>query len=134
MLNALITALLMASAPTIVQVDVGRADWKSMPPPKALPRPLPTPAMVGAVEDMLSSGECELDGQSARRFNFTVPYAAYIEPDGTLRRVVVGETGCEKLETYVGFVVMWMAEKGDFLRTGEARGRWYSSEINFNLQ
>ena len=135
MLNSLIAAALLASSPAGgVQVDVGRANWKALPTLKAAPRPLPTSAMVEHVENLLSSGDCRLAGQTPSRFDFTVPYAALVEPNGTLRQVVVGETGCAKLETFVGLVVLRMAEEGDFSRTGEPKARWYSSEINFNLQ
>ncbi|HEX8214168.1 MAG TPA: hypothetical protein VF582_01705 [Allosphingosinicella sp.] len=135
MLNSLIAAALFASAPASgVQVDVGRANWKAMPALKAAPRALPTSAMVEHVEDLLRSGDCRLAGQAANRFDFTVPYAALVEPDGTLRQVVVAETGCEKLETFVGLVVLQLAKEGDFSQTGEPKARWYSSEINFNLQ
>jgi hypothetical protein len=115
-------------------VDVGRANWKALPALKAAPRAFPTSTMVEKVEQLLESGACRLSGQSARRFDVTVPYAALVEPDGTLRQVVVAETGCAELETYVGRVVIAMADDGDLVRTGEPKARWYSSEINFNLQ
>ncbi|HYD36898.1 MAG TPA: hypothetical protein VEA60_04755, partial [Allosphingosinicella sp.] len=115
-------ALLLATAGGPVQVDVGRADWDSMPPLK-VERRLPTADMVGQVERILLSGECSLAGQTARRFDITVPYAVLVEPDGGARRVVVAETGCAPLESYVGLVVLTMADAGDFRSSGEAKAR-----------
>ena len=48
--------------------------------------------------------------------------------------VVVAETGCAELETYVGIIVTAMARAGDFQPTREAKARWFASELNFNLQ
>lgn len=134
MISALITANLLFVASQGVQVDVGRADWKAMPPLIKVARNLPMVQMVDRVEDILRSGQCQLSGQSPKRFDITIPYAALVEPDGTSTHVVVQDTGCAPLETLVGTIVLQMAAEGDFKKTGEAKARWYASELNFNLQ
>jgi hypothetical protein len=134
MASILAAALLLGSAAPGVQVDVGRANWRTMPPLKAARRDLPTPDMVGRVQDMLASGQCRLEGQTPHRFDVTIPYAVLVQPDGQLQRVVVGESGCTALETYVGEVVLAMAGAGDFKPTGEPGARWFSGAVNFNLQ
>lgn len=134
MMNALIAAALLAGADPGIQVDVGRFDQKALPVLQAVDRLLPTPNMVRDVEEMLESGTCKFSGQSANRFDITVPYAVLVEPDGTSSRVVVQETGCEQLESYVGLLVLEMARQGDFVKSGGQQARWYTSELNFNLQ
>lgn len=135
MIEALIAITLLASsAPSEIRVDVGRGDWKTLPRLKAQARALPTPGMVGQVEAMLKPGGCKLTGQSHNRFDITVPYAVLVEPDGSAGRVIVAETGCEPLESFVGLIVLQLARQGDFHQTGESKARWYSSELNFNLQ
>jgi hypothetical protein len=134
MLGPIAIAMLLASAGGSLQVDVGRANWNALPPLKAVERVLPTPDMVDRVETMLDSGTCKIAGQSAKRFDITVPYAVLVEPDGTTQRILVGETGCPALETFVGTVVVAMADAGDFKPTREPNARWYASELNFNLQ
>lgn len=134
MLGAIAAAMLVGTATGPIQVDVGKADWSSMPPLRAVERPLPTPAMVGKVEEMLQSGQCTISGQSAKRFDIRVPYAVLVEPDGSARRVVVAESGCAPLESLVGLVVLTLAQQGDFRASGEASPRWYASELNFTQQ
>jgi hypothetical protein len=133
MLGSIFAMMLLGAASGPIQVDVGRADWSSMPPLK-VERRLPTAAMVGQVEKILLSGECSMEGQTARKFDITIPYAVLIEPDGGARRVVVGETGCAPLESYVGLVVLTLADQGDFRSSGQAKARWYASELNFTQE
>lgn len=133
MLGSIAAAILLGAASGPIQVDVGRANWDTMPQLK-VDRRLPTPAMVGDVEEMLRDGKCSMHGQTSRKFDITVPYAVLVEPDGGARRVVVGETGCAPLESYVGLVVLTLAEHGDFRSSGEAKARWYASELNFTQE
>ncbi|HEX8225510.1 MAG TPA: hypothetical protein VF605_16980 [Allosphingosinicella sp.] len=130
----LAAAMLLGPAAGPIQVDVGRADWGKMPPLKAVRRALPTPAMVGRVEEMLASGQCTLPRQRADKFDITIPYAVQVDPDGRARRVVVAEAGCPVLETYAGGLILAMAARGDFKPTGEAKARWFASALNFNLK
>jgi len=128
------TMLLAAAAEPAPQVDVGRANWSAMPPLRAHRRDLPTLEMVGRVQEMLASGQCTLAGQNPHRFDLTVPFAVLVEPDGRARRVVVGESGCRALETYVGRIVLAMADAGDLNRTGESEARWFASTVNFRFR
>jgi hypothetical protein len=134
MLGPIATTLLLASVSGPIQVDVGRANWSTLPPLRAVQRVLPSPDMVDRVETMLETGTCKLEGQTAKKFDITIPYAVLLEPDGKAKRVVVAETGCAELETYVGVIVTAMAREGDFQPTREAKARWFASELNFNLQ
>ena len=130
----LAAAMLLGPASGPIQVDVGRADWDKLPPLKAVHRPLPTPDMVGRVQEMLASGQCILPRQRAERFDITIPYAVQVDPDGRARRAVVAEAGCPVLETYVGRLILAMADRGDFKPTGDAKTRWFASALNFNLK
>ena len=133
MLGSIVAAILLGAASGPIQVDVGRADWSAMPQLK-VDRRLPTAAMVGDVEEMLRDGKCSMRGQTSQKFDITVPYAVLVEPDGGARRVVVGETGCAPLESYVGLVVLTLAEQGDFRSSSTAKARWYASELNFTQE
>jgi hypothetical protein len=134
MIGSIVAALFMGAATGPIQVDVGRAKWDSLPSLKAVERALPSSEMVVRVEKMLADGQCRLPGQSAEKFDITIPYAVLVRPDGSADRVLVAETGCEALETYVGLIVGALAKNGDFRPTGEVGPRWFASELNFNLQ
>jgi len=126
--------MLLAAAGPAVQVDVGRANWSAMPPLRAERRDLPTTEMIGRVQAMLASGQCSLPGQNEHRFDLSIPYAVLVEPDGRAARVVVAESGCRPLETYVGRIVIAMSDAGDFKRTGESGARWFSSAVDFRFR
>jgi len=133
--SILAAAFLMGASPADeVTVDVGRADWSTLPALKRAGRRLPTPMMVEKVEELLSSGKCRLKGQSAKRFDITVPYAVLVKPDGSSTNVIVGETGCAELESLVGLVVLELAREGEFRPSGDRQPRWLASALNFNLQ
>ena len=127
-------ALLLGAPAATMQIDVGTGNWAALPTLKAEGVRLPTPDMVTRMERLLADGECRFDGQSRRRFDITVPYAVLVEPSGRARRAIIAQTGCPALEAYVGGVVLKLAQRGDFDPTGESEARWYSSEVNFNLQ
>ncbi|HEU0099412.1 MAG TPA: hypothetical protein VFQ67_11640 [Allosphingosinicella sp.] len=129
----LAAAMLLGPAAEAFPIDVGRADWNALPALKAVQREMPTPRMVGRVQEMLASGQCTLPNQRAGKFDITVPYAVLVDPDGRVQRAVVADAGCPALETYVGRIILTMAEKGDFQPTGEVRTRWFASTFNFNL-
>ncbi len=133
--SILAAAFLMGASPAEeIRVDVGRANWSTLPPLKRTGTPLPTPAMVEKVEDLLASGKCKLEGQSAKRFDITVPYAVLLKPDGSTNRVIVAETGCAELESLVGLVVLDLARLGEFRPSGAGQPRWLASSMNFNLE
>lgn len=135
MLLSLTAALLMAGAALpAAQVQAGRADWDSFPALQKVPRSHPTLAMVEQVSAILRDEQCSLPGQSAKRFDITVPYLVLVSPDGAAERVVVADLGCPAIETYVGSIVLKLAELGDLRASGGEKSRWYSSKLNFNVR
>lgn len=130
-----VAALAVLASPAAAQtVDVGRANWKALPPLNADHNVLPMETLVTAVEDILKTKQCKLTGQSHHRFDITVPYAVLLEPNGTTNRVIVGEMNCPPLETLVGRVALERAQLGHYQPTGLSRARWHADTINFNLQ
>lgn len=130
-----LTAALLISGATLppAKVEAGRADWESFPALHKAARSHPTSAMVDHVSGLLDKQSCSLPGQAPRKFDITVPYLVLVRPDGAAERIIVADLGCPALETYVGSIVLKLAELGDFRPTGEARPRWYASQLNFNI-
>jgi len=127
-------ALLFMGAPAAAQdVEIGRVNWSKFPALKEKPSRLDYADLVLRVEAILRSRTCSIRGQSARKFDITVPYAVLVEPDGRASRVVVAEQGCHPLEALVGDTVLARSAAGDFLPTGEASARWYVSALNLTL-
>jgi len=132
--SILAAALLMGAPAPELQVDVGHVDSQRLPALKAVVRAMPTPEMVNRVAAMIGSDGCSIRGQSRMHFDFDVPYAVQVNPDGSASHVVVGEMGCPALESYVGMLVLELARRGDFRASRSAAPRWYASSLNFNLQ
>jgi hypothetical protein len=116
-----------------VRIDIGRADWNQFPLLEPEPRNLPMGAMLDRVETLLRDGECEMRGQSARRFDITVPWVVQVEPDGRFTRLVIADVGCRPLETFVAELVKTLANRGDIRPAAATETVWYGSEFNFNL-
>jgi hypothetical protein len=75
-----------------------------------------------------------MKGQSPSKFDFDVPYAALVQPDGSVSRVVVGELGCSELESYAGLVVIELGRLGEFRAHAPQKAQWYGDTLNFNLR
>jgi hypothetical protein len=132
--SILAAALLMGTQTPELQVDVGHVNSQALPPLKAVPRAMPTSDMVNRVAGMIGTEGCSIRGQSRMHFDFDVPYAVQVNPDGSASHVVVGEMGCPALESYVGLLVLELARRGDFRASSTRQPRWYASSLNFNLQ
>ncbi len=131
MILSMALALAASTATSSVQVDVGRFDTKDFPNVIKLDRRLPHGNMTNRVEKLFRNGTCDIDGQSKRRFDITVPYAVLMDKTGTLQKVVVAEVGCAALESLVGQVVIAQAGRGDFRPQHQDGARWYASDLNF---
>lgn len=130
---SLVALALSVSTPAAVSVEVGRFDPASFPDLIRLERWLPHEEMTRRVEKILADRRCTLDGQSDRRFDITVPYAALMSADGKPQRIVVSEIGCAPIETLVGQIIIAQAERGDFQPRHESGDRWYSSDVYFAM-
>lgn len=131
----IVTALMFAAVPAWGQdVDVGKVNWSKLPAVKEKPSRLDYADLVQRVETVLRTENCQIPGQSAKRFDITVPYAVLVEPSGKISRVVVSQMNCTGLETLVGQAVLARADVGDYLPTGEAKPRWYASALNFTMR
>jgi hypothetical protein len=133
--HLLAAVLAMSAVPATAQsIDVGHANWDKFPRLKTADRRLPYDLLVGKVEQMLASDQCQLQGQSPRKFDIVVPYAVLLDEQGRASRIVVNDLGCPPLETMVGTLVADMSRLGDFTGGAPEKPRWYASVINFTLQ
>ena len=132
--SILAAAFLMGTQSPELQVDVGHVNAQALPPLRAVQRAMPTPDMVNRVATMIGTDGCSIRGQTKMHFDFDVPYAVQVNPDGSASHVVVGEIGCPALESYVGLLVLELARRGDFRASSTHQPRWYASSLNFNLQ
>jgi hypothetical protein len=128
-------SLILAAAPALAQnVDVGQINWSKLPALKEKPSRLDYADLALRVETLLQTGDCNIRGQSPKRFDITVPYAVLVEPSGKVSRVVVSKMNCAGIEMLVGHAVLARADVGDYLPTGETKPRWYASALNFTLR
>jgi hypothetical protein len=130
----LAAASMLAAPAGATTIEVGKANWSSMPRLAKAPRQLSYEKMVDNVERLLKERSCSFDGQRPNRFDIIVPYAVFLEPDGKASRVLVADMGCEPLETMVGNLVADLSALGDYKPSAADKARWYASTINFTLR
>ncbi|HEY0413485.1 MAG TPA: hypothetical protein VGD66_10115 [Allosphingosinicella sp.] len=129
---ALLLAIGMLAAPAAAQtVETGRGDFAKFPALKKKNKPLELNRLIAWTSDILAKGQCKIRGQRPERFDIDVPYAALVEPDGTVKRIIIAEIGCPALETMVGSTVVEMVKRGDVKPTGQDQAYWYGSRIAF---
>jgi len=137
----LAAALALLAGPALAQgssekiaIDVGKAAWDKFPTLAASANSTDYAALSMLVSEILASGKCTVANQSAKHFDITVPYAAMVEPDGKISRILVSDIGCRPIEELVGYTVLTRARSGEFTPTGQAKARWYAGELNTNLE
>jgi hypothetical protein len=133
MLSILAASMLMmtsvpAHAPT---VETGVTDWAKLPKVKKKARALELSPLIDFAQKVLESGECKVPGMRPDRFDLDIPYAVLVEPDGAVKRIVIGETGCPGLNTLIGSTVYNWVQQGDFRPTGESEALWYGGRVAF---
>ena len=132
MLAALISAMMMTSTPaTLPTVETGVTEWSKLPKVKKRDRALELSPMIDWTQKALASGECKIKGMNERKFDVDVPYAVLVEPNGTVKRIVIAETGCSSLNTLIGSTIFDWVQKGDFKPTGEDEPLWFGDRIAF---
>ena len=129
----LIAAAAALSGAVPANIDVGQANWTNYPRLETDNLAIPSGQMVGRVQRMLR-GECEFEGQSARRFNIDINYAVALDPEGNATRILVQDVGCRPLELMVGRIASDIVARG-FVRTAApTETTMYANTINFNLR
>jgi len=129
-----IAAIAAQTSATSEQIEFGHAKWDKFPRLERVGRALPYEAMVEAAELMLKEKQCKLDGQSARRFDISIPYAVLLDGKGKAERVLVADLGCVPLQNMVGEVVYQLSDLGSFKSGSATPSRWYADKINLTLE
>ncbi|MBX3563966.1 MAG: hypothetical protein KF730_05235 [Sphingomonas sp.] len=137
----LAAALAVLATPAMAQdnsdkitIDVGKAPWGKFPRLASRVDHTDYAALSLLVEDTLSTRKCRFPGQQARHFDITVPYAVKIEADGSFSRILVSDIGCRQIEQLVGYTVFMRSRNGEFAPVNDNQARWYSGELNINLE
>lgn len=126
-------ALVGTSAPAFAQtVHSAEGDWSSIPPLKFSKLNLIGADVPEALQRLVTSGECELDGVSRRGLDMNVPFLVRFAPSGKVEEVVVRKLGCTRAEAILGSAIIKLAEVGTLKSTGLNTSGWYRSALNFS--
>ena len=127
-------AAFLAFVPSVTEnIEVGQANWAAYPRLETASISIPDSTMVGNVEQILRSGECELEGQRPGRFDINVNYAVRLDPAGNATRIIVEDVGCRPIELLVGRIAAQIVARGHVRTPAPAQPTLYSSRVNFNL-
>ena len=126
----LVMALLSAAAQ--IPVSIGKAAWDAAP----AMHPRGVPSGIDANESFRSivrSKACDLKGATETDFKHSrVRYAALLEPDGTVERLLIEDVGCRPLEQLVAALALQMTTKVD--PPGGNEAAWYQAGVRFDGQ
>ncbi|MBV8686110.1 MAG: hypothetical protein JOZ90_02865 [Alphaproteobacteria bacterium] len=129
---AILLAAVALAVPAGAQtVETGRGEFSKFPQLRKKNIPYDYNRLIAWTSDILAKGECKLKGQRPNKFDIDVPYAALVEPDGTVRRIIIQEIGCPQLETMVGSTILDMVKRGDVKPTGQDQAYWYGDRFAF---
>ena len=112
-------------------VETGRGAFDQLPALKRKNNPIEVGRLIAWTNGILSRGECRLNGQRPEKLDMDIPYAALVEPDGTVKRILIAETGCKPLEAVIGSTIVEMVQRGDVKPTGQDQAYWYGSRIAY---
>jgi hypothetical protein len=126
-------ALFAIAAPAAAQTveSTNRTRWERLPTVKMKSVELDVDSLSGLTERILASGECQVPGMRADRFDIDQPYAVLVAPSGTVERIVIGETGCPQINSLLGTTIHHWAELGKYRPTGQSEARWYAGRIAY---
>lgn len=112
-------------------VETGVVKWEALPPVRVADA-VDYPQFDQLAERVIGTPECRAAGYKPDRFSFDAPYAVLVEPDGTVRRIVIeANAKCPGLDYVVGLAVQDLSRRHKFKATGEAQARWYAGHLAF---
>ena len=128
-------ALLLGSVPaSAATVEVANGNWSYLPLMKQRGLVQMSSEAITRIHQIVAEGECTLPGQSKRKLDMTVSFAAHFNPDGTLNRVVLKRLGCPEAEGILGGAVLELVKRGEYKPTGVNTEGWYRGELSFSSQ
>ena len=129
----LAAALLLVALPASAQtVEVAEGKWSNLPYAKERGLGSISSTAVARIHEVIASGDCQVEGQSRRKLDMTVPFALLFSPEGDLQKVVLQRIGCPEVEGILGGTVLELVKLGKYAPTGENSAGWYRSEISFS--
>jgi hypothetical protein len=122
---------LAAATPAAAPITVGKFNATAFPKAVMRERRIPHEELTARADIIMKAGVCKFPGQSVNSYSITVPYAALVQPSGTVSKVVVYDVGCPDLELLTGQVANELSKAGDFKPTGASGEQWYTSEVYY---
>ena len=125
-------ALLLGSAPALATtVEVGTGNWSNIPVMRQIGDSLDSNT-VGAIYEMVESGECVIEGQRKGKLDMTVPFLIKVNASGAIERLIVEKIGCDKAEGLLAGAILKLVDRGAFRPRGGMREGWFRSEVSFS--
>jgi len=133
MKQVLAALLLLGAVPasaTTVEVATGN-NWNSIPLARERNVAIDMEA-IGAIHEMVESGECVLPGQRKGKLDLTVPFLIHFAADGSVDRLVIQRMGCAKAEGVIAGALLKLLDARAYRPTGVNPNGWYRNEVSFS--
>ena|SRR5438309_6786948 len=126
-----LAAIAMTAASAQI-VEVGTADWDNLPRARVTDN-INFVELGDWIEKVVESKACRHSGMRPHRWRIDEPYAVLLEPDGTVKRIVVHESACPGVDFIVGLTLQALSKKHKFRPTGQDSARWFGGRIDFGV-
>lgn len=131
-LSLLMVPLAALAVPAAAQtVETGTTEWDKLVPARMGVDDLDYHRLVRWTAQELQDPSCRGKGMRPDRFDIDEPYAVLLEPNGTVRRIIVKEMGCPALNTVIGSTLADMAKRGKFKPTGQPQALWFGGRLSY---
>lgn len=132
MMRLIALALLAAPMPAAAQtVLASEADWSYLPPMPQRANHHLTPEAITSIHQVIISGDCEIEGQSKRELDMSVPFAVQFDETGKVKQLVVRKLGCPRIEGIIAGALLEMIAADEYRPTGHNPLGWYRASVSF---
>lgn len=124
-------AALMAAAPPAPKVEVATGDWSELPALKLKGYDNLSSIVMPKIYQIGRSKKCSLPGQSGRKLDLSISFAAKFNSSGELERLILPQLNCPEAEAWLGGTLLKSVQHGDFAPTGANPEGWYRGDLSF---
>jgi hypothetical protein len=136
-MSRLSTVVLLIAAISVpasaVTVETAAGDWSNLPKLSQRGYAHLNEKMQAKLFEIAQSQQCPSFLLKQGRLDFNLTFATQYAPDGTLRRVVLPQLGCEQAASVVGGAVLEMLNAKDYAPDGKSPEGWYKGGLVFSF-
>lgn len=124
---------LVAASPAAPTVQVATGDWSKLPPLELISYQHLSSAIMSEVYEIGHQHRCRLPGQKGGHLDLSISFAAQLDPQGKLVRLLLPNLNCPEAEAWLGGTLVKSIQNGDYRPDAKAPNPegWYRGDFSF---